>query len=184
MLSTEEGKNMEFIMDWFDQLDDYIRKNLHNFTCDQYSELYRSFIKIHQERCGTSQNLTGFSEYLATRFFHYLLEGSDYKLKPQERKDGKEGVNVPDLLIYKGNTIFSLISVKAYKGLSNTIIKEDLVRIDNIRTKGMKSIMLNFLTHSSSNKKTIYAHQKDDHKLLFLQSNPVNLAQEIMSYVF
>lgn len=175
---------MEFIRNWFDQLDDYIKTNLSDFSCNDYSMLYQSFLKTHKERSGTSENLTGFSEYLANRLFLYLIQDKvELSLRTFERIEGISGYNVPDMLIYKDNRVFCLISVKAFGNISNKVIFQDLKRIDNIR-KSHKSITLNFLNHVSMKEETIYKYQRNDHKLLFLKDNHKNLIKEISDFLF
>lgn len=176
---------MDFIVNWFDQLDRYLANNLYNFTCDDYSKLYTSFLKTHEQRSGTSENLTGFSEYLANRIFYYLLKDKkEFTLRPIEKVQGKEGYNVPDILIYENDRIYTLVSVKAFRNINNSIIKQDLDRINNIRINDFKSIMLNFFNHQSDNINTIYKYQSSNHKLLFLENNPLSLAKTIENYLF
>ncbi|WP_103623374.1 hypothetical protein, partial [Bacillus thuringiensis] len=135
---------MDFMKLWFNQLDSYIESNINKFTCNDYSQLYKSFLRIHKERCGTSENLTGISEYLANRMFLYLIENKEgFSIKSQVRVDGIESYNIPDLVIYKNNDIQLVVSMKAVNKMSNSAIKEDLQRIDNIRVNNCNSIMLN-----------------------------------------
>ncbi|MEC2474566.1 hypothetical protein P9W87_25925, partial [Bacillus thuringiensis] len=63
-------------------------------------------------------------------------------------------------------------------------IKEDLQRIDNIRVNNCNSIMLNFLTHSPTNEKTMYKYQRENHKLLFLEHNNNSLIEEMNNFLF
>ncbi|QQZ09018.1 hypothetical protein [Heyndrickxia vini] len=176
---------MEFITSWFDQLDRFLKENLYNFSCNEYSEVYQSFLKVHYDRCGTSENLTGFSEYLTNRLFFFLLEEQkEFALSPVEPVNGIQGHNVPDLLIYKGTEICALISVKAVKKMKNPNVVEDLRRIDNVRHNGFKSLMINYLSHDSLYPKTIYKHQRDDHKLLFMDNNSKKLVDEVHSFLF
>ncbi|AFQ13850.1 hypothetical protein P9Y62_15965 [Bacillus thuringiensis] len=176
---------MDFMKLWFNQLDSYIESNINKFTCNDYSQLYKSFLRIHKERCGTSENLTGISEYLANRMFLYLIENKEgFSIKSQVRVDGIESYNIPDLVIYKNNDIQLVVSMKAVNKMSNSAIKEDLQRIDNIRVNNCNSIMLNFLTHSSTNEKTMYKYQRENHKLLFLEHNNNSLIEEMNNFLF
>lgn len=181
----QRGTDMDFMKLWFDQLDSYIESNINKFTCNDYSQLYKSFLRIHKERCGTSQNLTGISEYLANRMFLYLIDNKEgFTLKSQVRVEGVESYNIPDLLIYKNNEIYTLVSVKAFNELGNKIIYQDLQRIDNIRVNNFNSIMINFLSHKSTNKKTMYKYQRENHKLLFLEHNNNSLIEEVNDFLF
>ncbi|ADC52005.1 hypothetical protein BpOF4_20029 (plasmid) [Alkalihalophilus pseudofirmus OF4] len=163
------------IKSFFDSMDTLIESQINSLSCHGLATLYHEFLDEHLVRSGTAENLTGLSEFLVIRYFTFLLKDNPiYRLDVNQTIKGKEGKNKPDIVIYKRDDMFAIISIKGSKSVSQAVLKQDLSRIDNIRPEGVKSMLISM---SSNHSKTPF--NRYDHKLLYLKDNSSTLKGEI-----
>lgn len=108
----------------FQEMDNYIQKNLHSITCNEIFEIKKDFYNIVELQCGSTANLTGITELLVFRFMFHALEmtgqiqnksvqNGSSSLKIGNRYIGMNGkYQEPDIVIEQDGIIKFLLSIK------------------------------------------------------------------------
>jgi hypothetical protein len=145
----------------FENLDDYLKRNLKSITCNEIFEIKKDFYSAVELLCGSTANLTGITELLIFRFIyhtlkmdtpvdinqravhnntHHLFIGKSYIGKNKKKQ-------MPDIIIEKNGTISHLISIKNLlstlsptKHEKESILVQELIKENGVCTSAIQDI--------------------------------------------
>jgi len=210
--SKNKSKNEYLGETFLVEVDEYVRKRLYTLKCTDIHSLYFRFFDILKKYRGNSNGFTGLSEYLIFRFLYHQLGGvfeqeeiphsTLFKFISQKDEKLKIGQSAPisiygkqyfpDIVIWYGNQIHSIIQIKIYPTNGKKEINRELALLKKLRRKypHMLGLLLIFNMLPNTKRATIRPYLKtikyENSKwfnFLILQNNNSKLHHEFQRHL-